>query len=452
MVRLPTPPNPCHVYQWAANARPWNSTAMAGNSPPCLERPECRPQGSPPLCELVELREGARAKLRLEAGLARRPLSVAKRQHHPLLIGQWPAAQWSDCQLVDGARRELSQDNTMDAGEKRLWVRALDSLQARRFEDLALVLIELGEAAEDRGHEHAARELYACAYELSLATGRAHSAVNAARFVGRVNRRRARREEAELWYHTAIRIATVAGIDHLAALCLVGLGNVHQERGNLPRTRETFDEALALAERSGHADTIVALHRAYVTLEQSMNNVDAALRHAWLAVGASASPDQRASCLASLAGALQWAADYDLAADAWNVVAGTTDDVYLRVFAYDALAHISALRGDHAGFERYARCCDGLDHETLHNAHAQILYYRGLSYRALGRLREAEEWLRRAVVFADEHRFGEVLFRAETALAGLASHTVERAETVAAAPPAVREGVRAMRRELVGAG
>ena len=39
MVRLPTPPNPCHVYQWAANARPWNSTAMAGNSPPCLERP-----------------------------------------------------------------------------------------------------------------------------------------------------------------------------------------------------------------------------------------------------------------------------------------------------------------------------------------------------------------------------------------------------------------------------
>jgi hypothetical protein len=59
--------------------------------------------------------------------------------------------------------------------------------------------------------------------------------------------------------------------------------------------------------------------------------------------------------------------------------------------------------------------------------------------------------LRQAVSFAEEHRFTRVLFLAEEALRMLvvASPVAEAADPTA--PPELREGLRAMRRELVGA-
>lgn len=354
-------------------------------------------------------------------------------------------------ELVDGARRELSSSHELEADERGRWGRVLEQLERRDVDGLALSLVDLGTAAEDRGHHGAAEELYSCAHGLAAAVSAPEVAADAARFMGRLLRRRAEREGSRAWYEASRDLALAAGLDHIAARALSGLATLVREHGNLPHAREMLDDALALAQRSGRRESIVSIHRDLASHAQSVGDVEGALRHGWCAVGASGTEKERMRCLASLAGALEQAGDLELATDAWAVVAEQSGEQYLQVFALDALAHISALRGDGSGFERFSRRCDDLGYDDLHSARAQILYYRGLSYRALGLYDDAHTWLSRAVAFAEERGFNEILFRAESDLQTLASYEAERAQPTPAAPPVVREGVRAMRRELVGA-
>ena len=137
---------------------------------------------------------------------------------------------------------------------------------------------------------------------------------------------------------------------------------------------------------------------------------------------------------------------------AWTVVAHTSEETYYRIYAHDALAHLSALRGDRESFDAHAGACDDLGWESgPRSAKAEILYYRGLSYRALGQRGLAEEWLSRALGFAEQHGFNRVLFEAEDALRSLADSSHEEHAPGPAAPTELREGLRAMRQEAVGA-
>jgi hypothetical protein len=133
------------------------------------------------------------------------------------------------------------------------------------------------------------------------------------------------------------------------------------------------------------------------------------------------------------------------------VVASESDELYYKVFANDGLSQIAALRGDRAGFTTHAARLDALNWESgSSSAAAQVLYYRGLSYRELGDTAEARSWLGRALTFAEKNGYNQIVFQAEEALASLsrrATSTVP-AGAPSAAPLEVREGLRAMRQEL----
>jgi hypothetical protein len=130
----------------------------------------------------------------------------------------------------------------------------------------------------------------------------------------------------------------------------------------------------------------------------------------------------------------------------------SSEEHYYLVYATDALGHIAALRGDAAGYDSYAAKCDALDWENgAGYPKAELLLYRGLSCRALGRTMNARSWLGRAIDFSAEHGFSRVLFRAEDAMVVL-EQEVEAATERAPAPPEVRDGLRAMRRELAEVG
>jgi len=351
---------------------------------------------------------------------------------------------------VAAARGELALEPGLEDSERAHWEGALDAYAAGAMDVLAGHLLRLAVASEQRGHDFGAEELYLCSYRLAAATASAATAADAARSLGRMLRRRARRAEAATWYEGACQVASAAGMNAIHARALSGLATNTREAGNLPKAREVIAEALAIAETSGDASTLASVHRDVVSLEHSAGDFQEAVRHGWLAASASSAVGDRDKGLAVLAGALERLGDYDLAADAWNVVAETTEDAYLQALSLDALAHICAVRGDAEGFLRYAERCDAIGHETIHSAHAQILRYRGLSHRALGELDAARQWLDRAVRFAEEHGYNEILFSAEQDLADLASHVAETVETTPAAPEWIREGVQAMRRDLVG--
>ena len=206
----------------------------------------------------------------------------------------------------------------------------------------------------------------------------------------------------------------------------------------------------AVAENSGDRDTIATSHAGRLGLNKVAGDLPAALAHGWRAVEVSESDLARTRCLATLAGALGEYGDREAADDAWAIVARTSDEQYYRFYAHDALAYLAALRGDGDAFDAQARLCDELDWENgLRSAKAEILYYRGLGCRALGRAEMAQSWLERAIAFAEEHSFNQVLFHAEGALETLTTHTEESDVAIPAAPAEVRNGVRAMREGLV---
>lgn len=366
--------------------------------------------------------------------------------------------------MADQVRRArgelLGADTSADArglDEVVRCQRVLDALEAGSHEMLAAELVELGDVVEAQGHTQGALEIYRCAYAIAAGVGAVRPAVDAARLTGRVLRRQALWNEARGWFEATRAIAEAAGLPDVAAMALVGLGGIKKELGSLPAARETFEAALTVAERSGDRDTIALVHHGLLGVEQALGNVAQGLRHGWLAVATYASEEGRTRCMASIAAALLELGDHEAAEDAWSLVAHTTSEKYYLVYAHDALGHLSALKGDREGFARHAHRCDALGWESaLPAAKAEILLFRGLSHRALGELEEAREWLSRAVRFAEDHSFNQTLFKAEAALGGLEREVGLAASPATPAAPAapreVREGLRAMRRELVGAG
>jgi len=326
----------------------------------------------------------------------------------------------------------------------------------RLHADAADQLVVHGEKAESEGHIHGALELYRCAYDAAAVVMHAGAAVDAARFQGRVERRFARWDDSLRAYGVACDVAVAAELWGMAAEATVGVASVRREMGNLPAARREYQGALEFAERSANPNTVAAVHHTILSVEHVAGNLDMALEHGWMAVAGYTEERRRMRCVAGLAGALLDYGDRVASEDAWTIVAERSDETYYRIYARDALAYLAALRGSLAEFQRQAALCDALGWEAGPlSAKAEILFYRGKSFRALGLEDTAERWLEQAVAFAEEHGFNRTMFEAEAELRALRTSQAASpapAETTPAAPLEVREGLREMRRELAGAG
>lgn len=351
------------------------------------------------------------------------------------------------------AREEVDKDAArLEVGsEADLWADVLDAFQDGDLERLGAALLVLGGAVEARAHLHGAVELYRIAYELFAAVGQVTAAVDAARFSGRALRRLASWDEAVHWYGIARDVAQAGALPGKVALVLVGVANIHRERGNLPASRAVLLESLAFAEESGERDALGLVFHGLAELEHDSRNLTEAVRWGWKAVGVYPSREERVTALATLGATLIDLGDLGAAADAWACTRDLATNDYYRLYALDALGHICALRGDRLGFARWAGEADGLGWESGPlSAKAEILHYRGLSHLALGDAARAREYLERAVSFAEEHRFGQTLFAAESALREL-NERAERSVASGAQPTApveVSAGLRQMRRGL----
>lgn len=350
------------------------------------------------------------------------------------------------------AREEMDRDAAgVDPGpEGPLWAEVLDAFQNGELERLGRALVELGGVVESHLHLHGAVELYRTAYELFAATGTVEAAVDAARFAGRSLRRLARWDEASRWYGVARDVAAAAGLPGKVALAIDGSANIHRERGNLPGARDAWIEALEFGERSGERGVQAHLFHGLSSLEHQAGRLVEAARWGWRAVENYDQLDERVMALASLGGVLIDTGELDAAADAWACVRDLTESDFYRLYALDALGHIAALKGNAAGFARWAAEADAMGWE--HGAprvKAEILHYRGLSHGALGDRERARAYLERAVAFAEEQGYSQTLFAAEVALEALEAGPKEVAR--ASTPPPSTEvisGLRALRESV----
>jgi tetratricopeptide (TPR) repeat protein len=346
---------------------------------------------------------------------------------------------------IQGADRDVDR-------ETHLWFQMLDAFESLRLDDLATTLVNLGQEAEAGGHHNGALELYGCAYEISAAVAYPTVAIEAARLIGRIHRRRAEWDEARTWYSAARVISAEVGEDAAQARALAGLSLIHKERGNLPAARTGLLEALPVAAGCGDADTLGSIYQDLMSVEQVAEDLPLALEYGWLSVTTYVEPDAKVRGLAALAGVLIDVGENQAAEDAWAVVAYQAKEDYYKVYAWDALAYLAALRQDGAAHDRRIQRCDALGWADGHpSAAAEILYYRGLGCQALGRFDDAERLLRRAVTHCEEHGFNRTLFLAEAALGSLRDEVATPVHTVQT-PSEVRLGLREMRVELVGSG
>lgn len=359
-------------------------------------------------------------------------------------------------ELAGRAMEAMDLESGHATGEEEALRGMLDAYRSGDLESLARAGLSAGDAAERMDHVFGALELQECAFEIGAALSDPDITVRAARAKGRILRRRGLWEDADRWYGIALDIAERAEIWEMIARTRAGLAVIHKERGDYDGARTRFEHALEAASTAGDPDTTASIHHDLMTLEFVAGRMPIAARHGWRAVNTYRSETGRTRCLVSFATILRELGDWDAAEDAYTVAARTTDEHYYRIYAYDGLTYMAALRGDADLFDRRAAESDVLGwEEGPSSAKAEILYYRGVSHHLLGRMDEARAWLERARDFAAEHGFSRVLADTESALTGLAAPSPDRehgSSTQTPAPPEIREGLRAMRNEVVGVG
>ena len=354
---------------------------------------------------------------------------------------------------VDNVRRETGALPDTDP-ERKAWLRILDALEAGDLVELAGATIELANRVEAQDHLSGALELYTTAYRVAVAAGATLLAIDAARFQGRVYRRRANWEESARWYEFARDVARSSGQVGKESVVLDGLASTVRDRGNLPGARELLIEALALGRSASDRYAEGSAHHSLAVVEKMMGHLDRAIEHGWSAVRVLETGDSWLGALTDLAGVFAEAGELDAAEDAYTIVLGASSRYIYRAYALDALAYVSALRGDRVEFEQRAGRADATGwSEGAPAIRAEFSYFRGKSYQALGDVSEARRWYTRALHLADEHGLNKFYFDAESGLRSLdATPPAPRADgRVPDSMPGIRRELVAMRAAMAGA-
>ncbi len=312
---------------------------------------------------------------------------------------------------------------------------------------------------EQEGHLNGALEILGLAWELAKALGSSKGAADAARFQGKVFRTRAEWEEAAVWYGLARKIAEETSDHRTLAAVLDGLANTYRDKGNLPRARETLMEVMELGRKHGDRYALAIAHHDLMTVEKLSGDLAGAVRHGWLAVQSYDSRDGSMRALFDLSGVLRESGELSAARNGYTVVAGQVAGLEYRVLALDALAFIAALQGDPEEHDRIRGEMElGRWQELSPVYRAQVLFFRGLSNRALGRREEAREWLEEALATAEAHGLSKLVFDVEEALADEKGTQPPSFETWTPGSPwgeeiaGVRQGLQEMRAALTDAG
>ncbi len=376
-----------------------------------------------------------------------------------LLDDQLVMPEESRTYQIDGIRKELD-DGLNDDPEQACWLRVLEGAEAEAYGVVLSAMLEWGPIVEGHGHLHGAQEIHGLAYELAATTGSLESAVDAARFKARVFRMRAEWEQAEVWYESARKLAEGLGDRRKLAVVLDGLANTYRDKGNLPRARELLGRVMELGRDEGDRYASAIACHDLMTVEKLSGNLGDAIQYGWRAVEEYESSDGRLRALFDLAGVLRECGELPAARDAYAIVASRVESFEHRILSLDALAFIAALNGDG---QAHRRLRVKMDEEGWDSAsavyRAQMLFYRGLSARALGEEAEARRWLERSLRLAEAHRLSKLIFDAEEALGAECHDVTDPADTRLPLGGAwdsdsilgVRRGLRELRETEVGA-
>lgn len=277
-------------------------------------------------------------------------------------------------------------------------------------------LRDFGALLEGDGRLEAATRAFKLAYAVALKTNDLAEAMEAARLAARVLRKRADWDAALSWYGAAEELARRTGDTGFLAQVFSGLSNIHRERGNLSAAREVALEQLEAGRSAGQETAVAQAHHQLLVLDGLAEEFTEALKHGWRALRHCQVLDDRMRVLADIGDVAMRRGDLDVAEVALQIVVRDAPTLDTALGSMGNLAVVAALRGDEESWRRRTDRFEGVGIEIPPHVWAEHLYWKGISLRALGRMKEAREVMEEAVSFSESHGFGKVIFDVEKAL------------------------------------
>ncbi len=308
-----------------------------------------------------------------------------------------------------------------------------------------------GQWAEGADRAEDALAAYRAGTLSSLAHGNAPLVGRSRWLVARMLRNLGRLPQATTEFALALSVAEAVGDRPLQALVHGAAAYNQFMLGNYPAAREGYKTSIDLTHSLDPSDPDVSLaissgHHGMMSLLRQVGEHQEAICHGWKAFGAAQRKRDRLSALVALGTAWREIGDLDASELAYEVAIASDPTQETRILALDALAFVSALRGDEAGYRsRLRRIPDEELQDSSVSARTQIALFRGRAEARLGYVDAATAHAQDALRLAEEHRLGKLIHDADALLSSLAESPEQPRPVVA---PVLEESTAEVKREL----
>jgi tetratricopeptide (TPR) repeat protein len=229
----------------------------------------------------------------------------------------------------------------------------------------------------------------------------------------------------------------------------IGFAKLSIVRGNFPQAQALLDGVIERATVLGlNQVRSIALHDRSV-LATKAGDHEQGVQLAYRALQDAGSARERDRILGDIALAFKELGMRDSARDGYLILAATAQEQYTRWVAAINLMEIAALDGSEPVFEAYRRELTTTALPPVMSIHFHRI--AGEGYRRLGQPMAAELWLVRALGLAEQHQDNEALFAVESELAAVRSAKALLPKVYATTPTegikGIAAAVRAMRNQ-----
>jgi len=194
----------------------------------------------------------------------------------------------------------------------------------------------------------------------------------------------------------------------------LGEAKIAMARGNMPKAESILEQTLEEAQSAGLDDvrSRALTDRAFIAGMGGQHQQ--AIRYSYNALELSKSQRDRDRILTNIATGFRYLGLFDVARDAYLVLASTAQEQYIRWMSELNLMELAALQGMELDFDKYRR--DLVAADFTPQLRVTYLLHVGRGYSALGHADAGIPYLERAIQMASEFSLNQLMFQAEEAL------------------------------------
>jgi tetratricopeptide (TPR) repeat protein len=326
-------------------------------------------------------------------------------------------AGWAQLHSVRAAIEEMSEGDLM----RGALTAVLDEVSTRNAVDdtVSKTLMSYGRMLDYEASWNLAVDVFSTVAKLTKPERNARLSVEAYVAAGGAARRNGDWDTSARAYSQAAYIADTLGDKSGVLTVQVGIANTYFAKGNLPQAQSILDDIIVQARDQEMTEIQgMALHSRAALSTGRGEHADG-LRLAYEALRLTSNSNAKDLVLGDIAAMFTQLGMYDPARDANLVLAATSQAKFVRWSATLNLMELASFDGMSDAFDTYARELASAPLGPWVRSH--YLLFLGEGMHRFGRIDAAIEALHEAVRFAEANQIHQIAFKAQDALAHIAS-------------------------------